>query len=70
MLAGQGSATGSRTLIRLGRGGDEVNEKPTPFPSFISLKRQPKGPFPLNFAIIANLSLLHHLHFKFSALKY
>ena len=45
MLAGQGSATGSRALRRLGRGGDEVNEKPTPSPHFISLKRQPKGPF-------------------------
>ena len=45
MLAGQGSATGSKALRRLGRGGDEVNEKTTPSPHFISLKRQPKGPF-------------------------
>ena len=40
-----------RALKRLGRGGDEVNENPTP-PSFISLKRQPNS----HFAIIANSS--------------
>ena len=61
----QGSAP-ARALRRLGRGGDEVNEKPTPSPNFISLIRQPKGPF----RYIANLSRnLLHLKIKFSALK-
>ena len=60
----QGSAPAG-ALRRLGRGGDEVNEKPTPSPHFISLKRQPKGPF----LYIANLSRsLLHLKIKFSAL--
>ena len=34
-----------RALRRLGRGRDEVNEKPPPSPHFISLKRQPNSHF-------------------------
>ena len=52
MQAGEGSATGNRALRRLGRAGDEVNEKLTPSPHFISLKRYPNS----HFAIIANFS--------------
>ena len=61
----QGSApTGA--LKRLGRGGDEVNEKPTPSPHFRSLRRQPKG----SFRYIANLCRnLLHLKIDFSILK-
>ena len=66
--AGDGGSGGSglrlaRALRKQGRGEDN------PPPPFISHQRQPKGPFPLNFAIIANLSLLHHLHFKIFSIK-
>ena len=80
----------ARALKRLGRGEDEVCEKPnqppphphpppppppppppySPHPPFISHQRQSKGPFPLNFAIIANLSLFTTCTSNFSALKY
>ena len=61
----QGSAPAG-ALKRLGWGGDEVNEKPTPSPHFISLIRQPKDPF----CYIANLCRnLLHLKIDFSILK-
>ena len=44
------------TLRRLGRGGDDMNDKPTPSSLFISLTRQPKSHFRFNFSIIANLA--------------
>ena len=54
-------------LRRLGRGGDDVNEKPTPFPQVISLKRQPKGPFRYYSEFEPNLL---HLQIEFPVFKY
>ena len=42
---------------KTGEGEYEVIEWPAPSPLFISLRRKPKGLFPLIFAIIANLGL-------------
>ena len=40
-----------------------------PLPSFYKSSRAVEGSFPSNFAIIANLSFLHHLHFKIFSIK-
>ena len=44
------------TLRRLGRGGDDTNNKPTPSYLFISQKGVVEEPFSYNFAILANLA--------------
>ena len=43
------------TLRRLGRGGDDMNDKPTPSSPFISQKGVAEESLPPNFAMIANL---------------
>ena len=43
------------TLRRLGRGGDDMNDEPTPFSIFISQKGVAEESLPPNFAMIANL---------------
>ena len=43
------------TLRRLGRGGDDMNNKPTPSSLFISQKGVAVESPPPNFAMIANL---------------
>ena len=42
-------------LRRLGRGGDDMNDKPTPSSLFISQKGVAEESLPPNFAMIANL---------------
>ena len=44
------------TLRRLGRGGDDTYDKPTPSSLFISQKGVAEEPFSHNFAILANLA--------------
>ena len=44
------------TLRRLGRGGDDTNDKPTPSSLFISQTGAAEEPFSHNFAILANLA--------------
>ena len=44
------------TLRRLGRGGDDTNDKPTPSSLFISQKGVAEEPFSYNFTILANLA--------------
>ena len=44
------------TLRRLGRGGDDTNDKPTGSSLFISQKGVAEEPFSHSFAILANLA--------------
>ena len=50
----QGLAMALVTLRRLRRGGDDMNEKPTPSSLFISQKGVAEESLPPTFAIIAN----------------